>query len=85
MPFNIKKRYNQTPVLTSISLSPKQAKEKLIKKINKQETKLKNNNIKILSKQIIKDKLFNNNYLIIIKYITEQDIAKSQEIIFNSN
>lgn len=85
LPINIKKRCNYFPTTVSVNLSAQDAKNKLINKIKQKEIEMKNENIKIISKQIIEDKLINNQYLIVIKYLTEEDIAQPQEIIFSNN
>ena len=83
LPFCITQCQNQKPVSTSVRLCESQAKKQILKKINKNESIMKNNNMTIISKTILEQGLQNNNYIIKIKYITEQDIAKPQEIIIN--
>ena len=84
LPFKIKKQYNKTPSQVYFNISKDQAKKNLLSYINNCESQMKNNNIKIISKQIIQDSLVENNYIIKIKYITLEDIAKPQDIIIET-
>lgn len=82
LPFNIVKSKNKQPITISIKLTDDEAKNKIQQKIKNYENKMKLQNTKIISKKIIRCSTFNENYIIEIKYSTEQDIAKSQNIIF---
>ena len=82
LPFNIVKSKNKQPITLSIKLTEDVAKNKILKKIKSREAKMKSQNIKILSKKIISSSMSNENYIIKIKYTTEQDIAIPQNIIF---
>lgn len=89
LPFNINKCYNKQPIKVPINLSPTKAKTKLLKKIAKAESKMNKDNITIISKEVVAENLVDQNYVIDIKYTTEEDIAQTQEIILedmaNSN
>lgn len=84
LPITIHKYSNKKTIQTPIYLSANDAKSKLIKKIKQSESNMARKNIKIISKQIITNKVCDNSYIIEIKYITEQDIAKYQEIIIDN-
>ena len=70
------------PINLSIKLTDDETKNKIQQKIKNYENKMKLKNTKIISKKIIRRSTLNENYIIEIKYFTEQDIAISQNIIF---
>ena len=82
LPFNIVKSKNKQPINLSIKLTDDETKNKIQQKIKNYENKMKLKNTKIISKKIIRRSTLNENYIIEIKYFTEQDIAISQNIIF---
>ena len=80
MPFIIHKQENKIENKTYLKISQKIARSKLLKLIKKSEEKMINEDIIIISNNIINEDIIDNKYKITKKYITHQNISKEQKI-----